>query len=370
MKRRVAIDGRVALHSRTGFGTICHNVLRRIAAVDSANSYYFYFDRDPGNISDVYPADGYAYGGSREEMIWCNTFLPRQMKRDRIDVYVTFLDKEVPIFPLSAKVISMVHDLSLITFPVNEFRNFAHKAYYNALIRLSVRRSNLILTNSEYSRQEIVSTLSVDPYKLRKITLGVEPASPVEEPAIASALQRYRVKRPYIFALGSADLNQNNANVIKAFRAITSRFPHLSLVIGGASLQGRTFPQELLDERVILTGFIDDRDLPLLYRSAELFVFPSLHEGFGFPPLEAMAQGVPVITSNVTAMPEVGGDAPLYVDPLSVDDIAQKMEIVLRNKDVASEMKRKGIMRADSFRWETTCSEISTACMELCNSND
>src|SRR5512141_2430564 len=124
MKLRIAIDGRVALHPRTGFGTVCHNVLRHIASVDTESSYFFYFDRDPGGLISQYPAEGYAYGGSTEEIVWCHTFLLRQMKRDRIDVYVTFLDKEIPFFPLSAKVSSMVHDLSLINYPLKDFRNF------------------------------------------------------------------------------------------------------------------------------------------------------------------------------------------------------------------------------------------------------
>jgi glycosyltransferase involved in cell wall biosynthesis len=367
MKRRIAIDGRVALHPRTGFGSICHNVMRRIAAVDNQNSYFFYFDRDPGTLTSEYPAQGYAYGGSSEEIIWCNTFLPRQLKRDGIDVYLTFLDKEIPFFPRSAKVISMVHDLKPMLFPEVWFRNLAHKLYYNAMLRVSLRRSNLILTNSEHSRQEIVSTLSVDPHKIRKIALGVEAAPPASESAIAAVLQRYHVTRPYVLALGSTQPHKNNSNLIRAFRLIEKNFPSLCLVIGGVSWRGREFDPELLDDRVILAGFIGDGDLPVLLQAAELFAFPSLHEGFGLPMIEAMAAGVPVITSNVTALPEVGGDAALYVDPASVTDLAEKMELVLTHRDLAAEMKRKGLIRAQSFQWETTCREIAAACMELCN---
>jgi len=366
MKRRIAIDGRVALHTRTGIGTICHNVMRRIATVDAENEYFFYFDRDPGVRVAEYPAEGYAFGGSSEEIVWCNTFLPRQMKRDGIDVYVTILNKEIPFIPLSAKVISTVCDLSLITYPVKEFRNFAH-TYYNTMIRAAVRRANLILTISDYSRDEMVSALSVNPRKIRKITLGVDPALPADESAITAALQRYNVRRPYVFALGSADPNQNNETVIKAFRKIQGKFPDLSLVIGGKSWLGKTFDPALLDDKVILTGFIEEEDLPLLYRSAELFTFPSMHEGFGLPVVEAMAQGVPVITSNVTAMPEVGGDAALYVDPTSIADLAEKMDMVLSHSDLEKEMRSKSLLRAQCFRWETTCREIASACMELCD---
>lgn len=365
---RVAIDGRVALRTRTGFGTICHQVLRRMAAIDTESFYFFYFDRDPGNAIREYPAKGYAFGGSSEEIVWCNTFLPRQMKRDKIDVYVTFLDKEIPYFPSSAKVISMIHDLARITFPEpDSYRNLAHKVYYNAMIRASVRRSNLILTNSEFSRREIVSTLSVDPRKVRKITLGAEKAHVPEDSEIGAVLRRYRIQRPYVLALGSATPNKNNTRVIRAFRIIRNQFPELSLVIGGKNWLGKAFDPEILDNSIILTDFVDDKDLPVLFMAANLFVFPSLHEGFGLPVVEAMSQGVPVITSNITALPEVGGDAAVYVDPMSVADLAEKMTLVLGSQDIVEEMRCKGLRRAESFRWETTCQEIATACRELCN---
>ncbi|UWZ85561.1 glycosyltransferase family 4 protein [Occallatibacter riparius] len=367
MRRRIAIDARLTLHPRTGFGTICHNVLRHIASVDKANDYFFYFDSDPGSIKSQYPAAGYAFGGSKEKTLWCNTFLPRQMRGDRIDVYVTFHDKEIPIIPFSAKVISMVHDLSLINYPVNEFRNIFHKAYYHTMIRVSVRRSNLILTNSDYSREEIIRTLSVPARKLRKITLGVEPGPLADETQMRTTLEKYNIRRPYVFGIGSSAPNQNNIALLKAFRAIESRFPELNLVIGGGRGGAPSFPPELLDEKVIQTGFIENDDLPLVYRAADLFVFPSLHEGFGLPVIEAMAEGVPVITSNVTALPEIAADAALLVWPESVQEIISAMTQLLSDPVLAEEMKQKGLTRARHFNWDTACREIASACMELCD---
>jgi glycosyltransferase involved in cell wall biosynthesis len=170
-----------------------------------------------------------------------------------------------------------------------------------------------------------------------------------------------------VLALGSATPSKNNATVIKAFRKIERKIPSLSLVIAGKNWHEVPFDPELLDDRVILTGFIGDEDLPVLLQAADLFAFPSLHEGFGLPVIEAMAAGVPVITSNVTALPEVGGDAALYVDPGSVTELAEKMELLLTHHDLAAEMKRKGLIRAQSFQWDTTCRETADACMELCD---
>lgn len=366
MPLRIAIDGRVALHTRTGFGTICHAVLRRIATIDPDNQYFFYFDRDPGDRLSTYPAHGYAFGGSQEELVWCHTFLREQVKRDHIDVYVTFLDKEIPFLPLSLKVISMVHDLARITFPEpDSFRSVVHKLYYNTLIRASVRRSNLVLTNSEFSRSEIIETLHVRPQKVRKITLGVAERPTLSEDAKQQIRSEYGVHGRYIFALGSATPNKNNISVIHAFRKVQNRFPDLSLVIGGKNWLGKSFPPELMDERIRLTGFIEDDHLPALMEGAELFAFPSLHEGFGLPVIEAMSCGVPVITSNVTALPEVAGDAALCVSPHSVEEISAAMERVLSDPLLAQQMAQRGLVRAEKFRWETACKEIADACREL-----
>jgi glycosyltransferase involved in cell wall biosynthesis len=153
--------------------------------------------------------------------------------------------------------------------------------------------------------------------------------------------------------------------VIRAFRKIQDRFPDLSLVIGGKNWLGKSFPPELMDNRIRLTGFIQDEHLPALMEGAELFAFPSFHEGFGLPVIEAMSCGVPVITSNVTALPEVAGDAALCVSPHSVDEIATAMERVLTDPKLALQMSQRGLARAQRFRWETACREIVDICREL-----
>jgi glycosyltransferase involved in cell wall biosynthesis len=292
-------------------------------------------------------------------------YLARKLRRDRIDVYLTFLDKEIPFYSGSSNVVSTVHDLIPLKFPEIVFRNIAHRIYYNMLIRAATRCSDLVLTDSEFSRQELVSRLSVDPRKVRVMTLGVEPL-PVPSPQIVAAtLEKYSVRRPYIFALGSTEPRKNNLTVIKAFRKLEKNHPGLNLVIGGKNWRGKRFDSSLLDEKIAMTGFIEDADMPAIFSAAELFAFPSLYEGFGLPVIEAMAQGVPVITSNVTSLPEVGGDAALYVAPTSIDDLAAKMDLVLSRKDLTAEMREKGLSRVQLFRWEATCQQIVAALSEL-----
>src|ERR1700676_4012196 len=170
---RIAIDGRPALWARTGIGTIACNVLQRIQAIDHTNRYFAYFDGDaPSVATKRFPIES-RHGGPRQKLVWANTWLPRQLRRDNIDVFVTFFDKELPFSPTRARIVSMVHDLIPLRFPDVVFRNTAHRLYYNALIRASARRSDLILTNSEFSKQEIVTQLGTEEGKVYKIALGV-----------------------------------------------------------------------------------------------------------------------------------------------------------------------------------------------------
>lgn len=364
-KIRIAIDGRPALWPRSGIGTIAHNVLKRIARLDPDNSYYFYFDRRPGCSAREVGAARIRYGGPSQKLAWANTFLPVQLRRDHINVYLSFLDKEIPVFRGGTKYVSMVHDVIPLLFPDTVFRNLAHRLYYTGLLRASTSRSELVLTNSDHSKRELVMNLGLAPEKVRAIRLGVEAVPHADLGRISEVLGKYSIRRPYVFAVGSTEPRKNNNSVIRAFQKVRGRFPQLQLVIAGRLWRGQQFDRALLDDRIVQTGFVADEDMPTLFGAAEVFVFPSLHEGFGFPVIEAMAQGVPVITSNVTALPEVAGDAALCCDPASVDNIAAAMERVLTNRDLAECLRNRGILRAKSFHWDSTCIEIAAACSQV-----
>ena len=362
---RIAIDGRPALWPRTGIGTIASNVLERIQDFDKTNQYFAYFNNDPVLGSRGPLRVQCRWGGPRQKLLWANVWLPRQLKRDGIDVFITFLDKELPYVPTHARIVSMVHDLIPSKFPDVVFRNRAHRFYYNTLIRASIRRSATILTNSNYSRQEIVRELGADETKVRKITLGAAPAPLADRSQVAKVLRRYNLRQPFVIALGSTEPRKNNIRVIEAMRHLHAAHLNLQLVIVGSNWRGRAFDPAALDDRVCLPGHVPDDELPVLLQAAEILVFPSLHEGFGFPVLEAMAAGIPVVSSNVTAIPEVAGDAALLVDPNSAGEIAAAMGRILQDRDVAADLSRRGRARAGHFRWEITCAELASLCESL-----
>jgi glycosyltransferase involved in cell wall biosynthesis len=346
-------------------GTIAQNVLAKLPDFDPVNQYFAYFNVDSDVESIRSSSLEIRFGGPSHKLAWANTWLPRQLSRDRIDIFVTFLDKELPFVPTRARVISMVHDLIPLQFPSTTFRNAAHRWYYNVLIRAAARRADLILTNSDYSRREIISGLDLPETKVRKITLGVEMTPFADRARVASALGRYRIRQPFLLALGGTEPRKNNARVIAAFHKSASAYPDLQLAIAGSNWRGHVFESSLLSERVRLLGYVSQDDLPLVMQSAEALVFPSLYEGFGLPVVESMALGTPVITSSVTALPEVAGGAALLVNPNDVDEMAAAVRLILDNRDLAADLSRRGRARSAHFRWDTTCCEIAAICEAL-----
>ena len=366
---RIAIDGRPALWPRTGIGTIAANVLNTISDFDKANRYFAYFNSDPAKGFVHPPSIETRWGGPHHKLAWANTWLPRQLALDSIDIFITFLDKELPLLPTETRIVSMVHDLIPLKFPGVVFRNPAHRAYYNILIRASIRRSDVVLTNSDFSRREIVAQFGADESKVRKITLGVDPMPLADRTQVARVLRRYQLQQPFLIALGSTEPRKNNAGVIEAVRRLKPEHPDLQLAIVGSNWRGRAFDAGVLHDFVRLLGHVPNEDLPVLMQSAEMLVFPSLHEGFGFPVIEAMSLGIPVVTSNLTALPEVAGDAALLINPHDADAIAAAIKTILEDQNLAADLTRRGRARASYFQWKTTCEELVAVCAGVRNSS-
>lgn len=356
---KIAIDARPALWPTTGIGTIVRNVVERIQSIDRENEYSFYFDREPPS-GLVQPA---AYHVDPNKVRWANGYMRRELHAQKSQVFLSFLEKEVPLWTGSTKVVCMVHDLIPLRFPETVFRNRLHRLYYSTMLKAATSRASIVLTNSEHSRKEILETLHVPEKKIRKITLGVDEAAMGSE-LDNELLARMGVRRPYFLAMGSTEPRKNNARVMEAFADLTNS-GEMQLVVAGAPWRGRTFPAELSRPTIVTTGYVEQESLDCLMRNASALVFASLHEGFGLPVLEAMARGVPVITSNRTALPEVGGDAALYVDPESVQEIGEAMAKLMADPNLRADLAARGRAQAAQFRWEQTCRELKALFDEL-----
>ncbi|GAG07760.1 unnamed protein product, partial [marine sediment metagenome] len=254
-----------------------------------------------------------------------------------------------------------VHDLSFLRYPGTFVP--ALRRYLERVVPRSIARADLVLADSAHTRFDIVSLLSVPPVKVQVLYSGVPPRfQPQPEPGEAERIRTHHSlgERSYVLSVGTLQPRKNHVRLMRAFSQLTNR-PSLQLLIAG----GRGWLcQDILAEagkhtdRVRILGFVDEADLPALYRSAVLFVFPSLYEGFGLPVLEAMACGVPVVCSNASALPEVAGDAALLVDPLDTGGLAKAMARVLEDTDLRREMIARGLAQAARFTWEQAARQL------------
>ncbi len=222
-------------------------------------------------------------------------------------------------------------------------------------------RVHSIVTISEQSRSDIARYLSVPLQRIEHIPLGVSPTiqGVPRERASTYVATQYDLHQPYVFFLGTLTERKNLRRTLTAFARVARDYPAVQLVIAGTRLWRATPLEELIAtlgiaQHVRVLGHVPDRDLPALYSAAAAFVFPSLYEGFGLPVIEAMACGTPVITSNVSSLPEVAGDAALLVDPYNEEEIAAALLTLLRDPATAAQLRERGLARAATYTWERT----------------
>lgn len=255
--------------------------------------------------------------------------------------------------------ISTIQDVFALSYPGYSSRLDA-LIYRHWLPRMAPALSG-VLTGSEQSRSDIQHCLGVAPERVRTIPLGVRSLFrplPIEE-VRARLRERFGIRSPYVLYVGALTRRKNIERSLEAFARLAPDFPELRLVLTGArswqqSPIAETVARLRLADRVQLTGPVADADLPVLYSGARLFTFPSLYEGFGLPVLEAMACGTPVVTSNVSSLPEVAGDAAATVDPLDVSALEAAMRRILTDDAWAEQLRRAGLQQVSKFSWETT----------------
>ncbi|MFC1811503.1 glycosyltransferase family 4 protein [Thermodesulfobacteriota bacterium] len=231
---------------------------------------------------------------------------------------------------------------------------------YHLILPYLARRSKHIITISEFSKISILKYFNVSTKKISVVFPGVDIFfSPQNKSEIVRVGKAYNLPERYVLFVGSIDPRKNIIELIKAWKLIYRNISNVKLVVAGgkSNILGEVKFNSLADD-VSFLGYVPDNDLPGLYSGAEIFIYPSLYEGFGLPPLEAMSCGCPVIVSNTSSLPEVCGDAALYCDPHSSDDIAEKIHFLINNTSLQEELKRKGRERALKFTWEKCAKEI------------
>ena len=287
--------------------------------------------------------------------LWEQTLLPALARRDRLDV----LHGPVNVAPLLApcSTVVTVHDLAYLRLP--DRLPSARRRYFAALTRASVRRASRVLAVSESTKRDIIELLGVPAERIDVTPLAADPGfRPVAGEELERFLGEQGIVRPFVLSVGTLEPRKNLPLLLRAFASIAGEVPH-DLVLAGPEGWMTDEIHETrrrldLGDRLRFTGYVEADALPAWYSAADLFIYPSLYEGFGLPPLEAMACGTPVITSDVSSLPEVVGDAALTVPPTDETALAEVMRRVLANPALGADLRARGLERAQRFSWERT----------------
>jgi len=258
---------------------------------------------------------------------------------------------------INAALVVTVYDITPIRFP---HFHLASNRFTAAQLRRRLARADLVIVPSINTRKDL-ETLGVPQEKVRTVPLGVSRSfRPLLQQDGRDVLRAIGLDREYLLAVGSLEPRKNLLRLLQAFRHLKDRcgIPHKLAVVGPRGWMDQAIygsVQRLrLSDSVVFTGFVDEEVLNLLYNYATVLVYPSLYEGFGLPPLEAMAAGCPVVVSRVSSLPEVVGDAGLYFDPTDVDDIAGTVQRILESPELRSRLADLGRSRSREFSWEKT----------------
>ena len=375
---RVGINASKYFDIHTGVGRYTSNLCRSISKGKDGNDYYFYL---PGRNSGPYGKDENVAQLREKRMflqnntlriLWEQILLPIKIRRDRLDLF-HYTDHAMSLIQRIHPTVITVHDIAYIRFP--DLLNKSRQVYKKYILYSSIKKADVIIADSHSTRRDIVEFFNVDEKKIKVVHLGVEsrfrPISSVED---------YRTKNnlpsKMILNIGTLEPRKNVVTLIKAFKKLQEGgFKDYVLVIAGEKgwLYKRIFEEiksSGVEQSIRLLGVANDEDLPLLYNCADLFVYPSLYEGFGLPPLEAMACGVPVITSNTSSLPEVVGNAGIMVNPSDIESLSDEMWRVLKDEELKHRMSRDGLKRSKMFTSEKTVSEVLEIYNEFLSENN
>lgn len=292
-----------------------------------------------------------------KKFLWFPYQIKRRVNKDNI-THLTFEDLAFLLnFINLKKTIVTCHDLAPLVFrPYSPFLK---------LVIRGLKRADRIITVSNYSKNDIIKYFGYPENKIDVITDAIDHSHYYPE-RNKEILKRYNISENerVILYVGSERKRQNLPFLIKSFYELKKRFPKVKLVKVGIPQQSGAREDLLnliknlgLEKEIIFTGFVEEKELPKWYNAADLFVYPCLYAGFGLPPLEAMACGTPVITSNLTALPEVVGTAGIMINPYDKNQMADAMYKVLTNKDLRQDLVKKGLEKAKMFSWEKSAKE-------------
>lgn len=347
-----------------------YNLIKALAKIDKRNCYYVFLNSK--NILPELPQqENFCYIRIQilKRIIWDQFQLPIIVRKYKLDIYHSILDT----LPVASK-----GKFVLFLFEIPDYRIelarqsgcsslYARLSYgYNKFLFLpSLRKAKVIIASSNSTKKDLIERYKVNEKKIRTLYPAPDECfrTANDEKDLFNTRKKYNAEAGYILHISSSDPRDNTLAVIRAYQKAQCdlKIPQKLIIFGNVNFEGlgleKLIAESNLKKSIIFTGRLSEEELVVLYQAADLFIEPSLFEGFGFQVVEAMACGIPVITSNTTSLPEIVGDAGILVDPIDIDGLASAMVRLLTDSEFQKLMRQKSLERAKFFSWERTARE-------------
>lgn len=359
--KRIIINCRILNKRHGGPKRFLMNLLKGLAKKDSINEYVLVLDKQLSFNLELPSNFSFIVLDTKSRFIYEYISLPLFTNKYKPDIFIVTDPCYSPL--IKAKKITVYHDI--IYFEKDQKRefNFFDNLHHRIMIPICGKMSNLNVCVSKFTQSRVVELLGLKNTKvLYEDVDDVFSSSEFNEGAQQMILNKYGIKKPYLFYVGSLSPRKNVERIIDAFLLIKNHLPINLYLVGGYSWNDSIIRKTLLknnqDDRIKKIGFIDEVDLPVIYNQADMFVYPSLYEGFGLPILESQSSGCALITSNTGAMKEIAGEGALLIDPYSERDIASAISELYLNSELKDHLIKSGKENLKRFSWTAFTEEF------------
>lgn len=368
---KIAFESQLFLKgNKTGIAWCANNIIKELSSIEECFCNYFSMKYSEDQVNQVKKYQ--RYGTRMQECKWFHDVLYKLIWPFIPFPYFCFFPKDVDITQffncvvppgVKGKSVVIVHDMAYKVCP--ETVRLKTKRWLQLTLKGSCKRADAIVTVSESSKQDIIKYLKVSPGKITVMPNGVDLRyfhNRYGDKEIVQVKNKYHIQGEYFLYLGTLEPRKNIPNLLLAYKKLLEinheeYVPSLVIAGGKGWLFDSIFEtvKELnLEKYVLFTGYLEVDEVPKIICGAVAFIFPSIYEGFGMPPLEAMACGTPVITSNLSSLPEVVGDAGILVDPMSTDEICHAMEQIMTDEGLRHDLIERGLARAQRYTWKNS----------------
>ena len=348
------------MHEKQGIGVYTQNLMNHLLPLDQHNEYVLFY-RNPEFLGQYaqYPNVREKLVTAPNKLIWDQVKIPLAVKREGVDL-IFHTKFTVPIFT-RAKSVMVLHGSEWYVYP--QFSERMDILYIKLMMPIYHRRAAAVISVSNRAKEDMNHYVAVHKDKIKTVYLAPDPRfrQDVNGDVLRTTRDKYNLPEKFIFNAGGIYPGKNIKRVLMAYANIRHKIPH-KLVLAG--VLRRKYHDELkpiqeygLEDDVVFPGWIPQKDMPALYKLADLFLFPSFYESCSVALLEAMASGCPIVTTNTGGTPEIIGDSAILLDPMDTDGIAEAVERVLSNRQLRQELVDKGLKQSQRFSWEKCARE-------------